>query len=137
MTTPTSTSVGASTPSAIRATPTSATSPAATHLPALRQRPSGTSVYSAPADHGAHGLDRGRWHREASPAKKDRHAEGQRPVHDKQDERRQEGEYFVADDQHQQMPEPARRNQRQQERVSSDDRRRCRARLSDHPGGQR
>src|SRR5262249_35746325 len=45
MTTPTSTSVGASTPSAIRATPTSATSPAATHLPVLRQRPLGTSVY--------------------------------------------------------------------------------------------
>jgi hypothetical protein len=45
MLTPTSTSVGASTPSAIRAIPTSATSPAATHLPVLRQRPSGTSVY--------------------------------------------------------------------------------------------
>ena len=45
MPTPTSTSVGASTPSAIRATPTSATSPAATHLPVLRQRPLGTSVY--------------------------------------------------------------------------------------------
>jgi hypothetical protein len=45
MTTPTSTSVGASTPSAIRAALTSATSPAATHLPVLRQRPLGTSVY--------------------------------------------------------------------------------------------
>ena len=43
--TPTSMSVGASTPSAIRAALTSATSPAATHLPVLRQRPLGTSVY--------------------------------------------------------------------------------------------
>jgi hypothetical protein len=48
MPTPTSTSVGASTPSATRATPTSTTTAAATHLPVLRQRPSGTSVYSTP-----------------------------------------------------------------------------------------
>src|SRR6266508_1157690 len=41
-----STSLGGSVPNATRATPTSATSPAATHLPVLRQRPSGTSVYS-------------------------------------------------------------------------------------------
>src|SRR6266540_631557 len=41
-----STSLGASVPNATRATPTSATSPAATHLPVLRQRPSGTSVYN-------------------------------------------------------------------------------------------
>ena len=46
MPTPTSTSVGASTPSAIRARATRVISPAATHLPVLRQRPSGTSVYS-------------------------------------------------------------------------------------------
>jgi hypothetical protein len=43
-----STSVGASVPSAIRATATSGTSPAVTHLPLLRQRPSATSVYSTP-----------------------------------------------------------------------------------------
>jgi len=41
-----STSVGASVPNATRATPTSVTSPVTTHLPVLRQRPSGTSVYS-------------------------------------------------------------------------------------------
>src|SRR6266508_1070282 len=41
-----STSLGASVPNATRATPTSATSPAATYLPVLRQRPSGTSVYN-------------------------------------------------------------------------------------------
>jgi hypothetical protein len=46
--TPTSTSVGASTPSAIRARATSAISTVATHLPVLRQRPSGTSVYRMP-----------------------------------------------------------------------------------------
>ena len=46
MPTPTSTSVGASTPSAIRARATRVISPATTHLPRLRQRPSGTSVYS-------------------------------------------------------------------------------------------
>jgi hypothetical protein len=44
----TSTSLSALTPSAIRATATTATSPTATHLPVLRQRPSGTSVYSTP-----------------------------------------------------------------------------------------
>jgi hypothetical protein len=44
--TPTSRSLGASTPNAIRATATSAISAVATHLPRLRQRPSGTSVYS-------------------------------------------------------------------------------------------
>jgi hypothetical protein len=46
MPTPTSTSVGASTPSAMRAAATSVISAAATHLPVLRHRPSGTSVYS-------------------------------------------------------------------------------------------
>jgi hypothetical protein len=48
MPTPTSTSVGASTPKAIRARATSVISPAATHLAVLRQRPSGTRVYSTP-----------------------------------------------------------------------------------------
>src|SRR5215218_3088119 len=46
MPTPTSTSVGASTPNAMRATATTATRKVATHLPRLRQRPSGTSVYN-------------------------------------------------------------------------------------------
>jgi hypothetical protein len=45
MAAPTSTSVGASAPSAIRPSPVSATSPAASHLPRLRERPSGTSEY--------------------------------------------------------------------------------------------
>src|SRR6266540_1366693 len=53
MPTPTSTSVGASVPRATRATPTSATSPAATHLPVLRQRPSGTCVYRTPTSKAA------------------------------------------------------------------------------------
>ena len=48
MPTPTSTSVGASTPNAMRARATRVISPATTHLPVLRQRPSGTSVYSTP-----------------------------------------------------------------------------------------
>jgi hypothetical protein len=48
MPTPTTMSVGASTPKAIRATATKVITPAATHLPVLRQRPSGTSVYSTP-----------------------------------------------------------------------------------------
>jgi hypothetical protein len=48
MVTPTSTSVGASTPSAIRARATSAISTVGTRLPVLRQRPSGTSVYRMP-----------------------------------------------------------------------------------------
>src|SRR4029450_2347369 len=48
MPTPTTTSVGASTPKAIRAPATTAITPAASHLPVLRQRPSGTSVYSTP-----------------------------------------------------------------------------------------
>jgi hypothetical protein len=39
--------VGASTPNAMRATATSATSKVAIHLPVLRQRPSGTSVYNS------------------------------------------------------------------------------------------
>ena len=43
---PTSTSVGASAPNAMRATPTMATTPAAAHLPTVRPRPAGTSVYS-------------------------------------------------------------------------------------------
>ena len=43
--TPTSTSVGASAPRAIRPRAASATSAVTTHLPVLRQRPSGTSVY--------------------------------------------------------------------------------------------
>jgi hypothetical protein len=46
MPTPTSTSLGASTPNAIRARATSVISPATSRLPKLRQRPSGTSVYS-------------------------------------------------------------------------------------------
>jgi hypothetical protein len=46
MPTPTSTSLGRPPPNAIQATATRLTSPAATHLPVLRQRPSGTSVYS-------------------------------------------------------------------------------------------
>jgi hypothetical protein len=46
MPTPTSTSLGASTPNAIRARATSMISAVATHLPRLRPRPSGTSVYS-------------------------------------------------------------------------------------------
>jgi hypothetical protein len=37
--------VGASVPNPIRPSAVKATSPAATHLPVLRQRPSGTSVY--------------------------------------------------------------------------------------------
>jgi hypothetical protein len=45
MATPTSTSVGASAPSATRARAARATITVATHLPVLRQRPSGTSVY--------------------------------------------------------------------------------------------
>jgi hypothetical protein len=45
MAAPTSTSVGASAPSATRPSPASATTPAATHLPRCRQRPSGTRVY--------------------------------------------------------------------------------------------
>jgi hypothetical protein len=48
-----STSLGASTPSAMRASPTSATSPAASHLPMLRQRPSGTSAYKIPTSKAA------------------------------------------------------------------------------------
>ena len=35
-------------PNAIRVTPTSVTTAATSHLPVLRQRPSGTSVYSTP-----------------------------------------------------------------------------------------
>ena len=45
MATPTSTSVGASAPKAIRPSAVRATSAATTHLPVLRQRPSGTNVY--------------------------------------------------------------------------------------------
>jgi hypothetical protein len=41
----TSTSVGASAPNAMRPSAVKATSPAATHLPLLRQRPSGTIAY--------------------------------------------------------------------------------------------
>ena len=48
MTTPTSTSVGASTPRWTWATATIATSAAATHFPRWRQRPSGTSPYRIP-----------------------------------------------------------------------------------------
>ena len=43
--TPTSTSVRASAPRAMRLSPASATSPVTTHLPLFRQRPSGTRVY--------------------------------------------------------------------------------------------
>jgi hypothetical protein len=53
MATPTSTSVGASAPRATRPTAARATSPTATHLPALRQRPSGTSVYKIPTSNAA------------------------------------------------------------------------------------
>ena len=87
--------------------------------------------------HGAHLLDLNRRHAEASPAKLDQHPERQRPVHDKQENRRQQGEHLIADDQHQQMPEPAQHDQRQQQQISRDDRRRRRARLSDHPGDHR
>jgi hypothetical protein len=45
MAAPTSTSVGASAPSATRASPTRVTTPVAANLPRWRQRPSGTSVY--------------------------------------------------------------------------------------------
>ena len=55
-TTPTTTSVGASAPSATRATPTAATSPAAAHLPMLRLRPDGTTVYSTPTSAAAKAL---------------------------------------------------------------------------------
>jgi hypothetical protein len=41
----TSASVGASAPNAMRPRAVSVTSPAATHLPVLRQRPSGTIAY--------------------------------------------------------------------------------------------
>ena len=57
--------------------------------------------------HDAQPLDLGRRHGEASPAELGRHPEGQRPVHDKQESRRQQGEHLIADDQHQQPPEPA------------------------------
>src|SRR6266511_2480070 len=53
MPTPTSASLGASAPDAIRATATSVTSAATTHLPVLRQRPSGTSVYRIPTSKAA------------------------------------------------------------------------------------
>jgi hypothetical protein len=42
--TPTSTSIGPSAPRAMRPSALSATSAVTTHLPVLRQRPSGTSV---------------------------------------------------------------------------------------------
>jgi hypothetical protein len=48
MPTPTSTSLGASTPKAMRASATRVISAAAPPLPVLRQRPSGTSVSSTP-----------------------------------------------------------------------------------------
>jgi hypothetical protein len=69
--------------------------------------------------------------------KLDRHAEGQRPVHDKQDDGRQRAHDLVADDQYHQIPEPAQHDERQQEHVSREDRRRRRARLSDHAGDRR
>jgi hypothetical protein len=53
MATPTSTSVGASAPRATRPTAVRASSAAATHLPVLRQRPSGTSVYKIPTSNPA------------------------------------------------------------------------------------
>ena len=46
ITAPTSTSLGASAPSATRPSPASTTTTAATSLPRCRQRPSGTRVYS-------------------------------------------------------------------------------------------
>jgi hypothetical protein len=42
---PTSTSVGASAPNAMRPTAVRAISAVTTHLPVFRQRPSGTNVY--------------------------------------------------------------------------------------------
>jgi hypothetical protein len=65
--------------------------------------------------HEAQPPDLGRRHREASPAKLGQHPEGQRPVYDKQESVRQHDEHLVADDQHQQPPEPAQHDQRQQD----------------------
>ena len=65
--------------------------------------------------HRAHRRDLNRRHRKATPAELDQHAERQRPVHDKQDDRRQQHEHLVADHQHQQMPQPAEHDQRQQQ----------------------
>jgi hypothetical protein len=56
MATPTSTSVGASTPRAIRPTAVRVSSAAAIHLPVLRQRPSGTSVYKIPTSNPARNM---------------------------------------------------------------------------------
>jgi hypothetical protein len=56
MATPTSTSVGASAPRATRPTAVRVISPAATHLPVLRQRPSGTSVYKIPTSNPARNM---------------------------------------------------------------------------------
>jgi hypothetical protein len=66
-----------------------------------------------------------------------RGAGAERPVHDKQENRGQQREHLVADDQHQQMPEPAEHDQRQQQQIPRDDRRRRCSRLSDHPGSRR
>ena len=52
----TSTSVGASAPRATRPSAVSVTSPAATHLPVLRQRPSGTIEYRIPTSSAANSV---------------------------------------------------------------------------------
>ena len=52
----TRTSVGASAPNAMRPSPVSVTSPAATHLPVLRQRPSGTIEYRIPTSSAANSV---------------------------------------------------------------------------------
>ena len=80
---PTSTSVGASAPNAMRATPTMATRPAAAHLPTVRPRPAGTSVYNTPTSVAARRAHLCGRHRPATPTRSEVHSERSRTPHDR------------------------------------------------------
>src|SRR5215211_5563949 len=110
--TPTSTSVGASAPRAMRLSATSATSPVTTHLPLLRQRPSGTREYRIATNPAAKSMTCSDGSAQP-PVRPDLHPERPRPMGDRSQhgpDHLHQGSEDHPDDQ---MPEAPQHHQRQ------------------------
>jgi hypothetical protein len=109
---PSSTPVGVSTPRRIRDRAITAMITAAAQPPRRRHGPGGTSVYSAPA-RTAQMVSIATEGSAKPPQRLERHPERERPVHSRQEDRRQQDQELVAEEQDQQVPEPAEHDQRQ------------------------
>src|SRR5687768_13314404 len=114
MAAPTSTSVGASAPSATRPSPASATTPVAASLPRCRQRPSGTRVYRITTTVAARAATCTEGRAQPPPAGLDLHPERPWPLGDRPHPPIDDhGQQLRHDEREDQVAEPPQRQQRQ------------------------